>query len=53
MKEYITKYEFCFAISGNSLTFTTEFRRHWGGVWKDFTEKVLLKLLIYKQYFYE
>ena len=45
------KVQFCFALSGNSLTFTTEFRRHWGGVWKDFTEKVLLRLIIYKQYF--
>ena len=45
------KVQFCFALSGKSLTFTIEFRRHWGGVWKDFTEKVLLKLLIYKQYF--
>ena len=44
MKKYITKYEFCFAISGNSLTFTTEFRRHWGGVWKDFTEKGVIEI---------
>ena len=48
---FMQKVQFCFALSGNSLTFTIEFRRHWGGVWKDFTEKVLLKLIIYKQYF--
>ncbi|MGN0062568.1 MAG: leucine-rich repeat domain-containing protein [Alloprevotella sp.] len=42
------KVQFCFALSGNRFTFTTEFRRHWGGVWK---KKVLLKLIIYKQYF--
>ena len=35
----------CFAISGNSLTFTTEFRRHWGGVWKDFTEKDVIEII--------
>ena len=33
-----------FALSGNILTFTTEFRRHWGGVWKDFTEKGVIEI---------
>ena len=42
---------FCFALSGNSLTFTLEFRRHWGGVWKDFTEKGVIEILIYKHIF--
>ena len=45
------KVQFCFAISGNSLTFTTEFRRHCGGVWKDFTEKGVIEILIYKHIF--
>ena len=45
---FMQKVQFCFALSGNRFTFTTEFRRHWGGVWK---KKVLWKLIIYKQYF--
>ena len=42
------KVEFSFVLSGNSITFTFEFRRHWGGVWKDFTEKSVIEILIYK-----
>ena len=41
---YAKKVQFCFALSGNSLTFTIEFRRHWGGVWKDFTEKGVIEI---------
>ena len=41
---FMQKVQFCFALSGNSLTFTTEFRRHWGGVWKDFTEKGVIEI---------
>ena len=39
---------FMFVVSGNCITFTPEFRRHWGGVWKDFTEKGVIEILIYK-----
>jgi hypothetical protein len=38
-----------FVIPVKTCTFTLEFRRHWGGVRKDFIGKVLLKLQIYKQ----
>ena len=41
---FMQKVQFCFALSGNSLTFTTEFRRHWGGVWKDFIEKGVIEI---------
>ena len=41
---YATKLSFVFALSGNSLTFTLVFRRHWGGVWKDFTEKSVIEI---------
>ena len=40
---------FIFVVSGNSITFTLEFRHYSGGVRKDFTGKVLLKLQIFKQ----
>ena len=40
---------FIFVVLGNSITFTLEFRRHSGGVRKDFIGKVLLRLQIYKQ----
>ena len=43
-KSLCNKVQFCFAVSENSITFTPEFRRHSGGVRKDFIEKVLLKL---------
>ena len=32
-----------FVVSGNSIIFAPQFRHYIGGVWKDFTEKVLLK----------
>ena len=38
-----------FAIPRKTCIFTLEFRRHWGGVRKDFIGKVLLRLQIYKQ----
>lgn len=41
---FMQKVQFCFALSGKSLTFTIEFRRHWGGVWKDFTEKSAIEI---------
>ena len=41
---FMQKVQFCFALSGNRFTFTTEFRRHWGGVWKDFTEKGVIEI---------
>ena len=48
---FMQKVQFCFALSGNSLTFTTEFRRHWVVCGRILPKKVLLKLIIYKQYF--
>ena len=42
--DFMQKVQFCFTLSGNRLTFTTEFRRHWGGVWKDFTEKGVIEI---------
>ena len=44
-KSLCNKVQFCFALSGNSLTFTTEFRRHSGGVRKDFTEKGVIEII--------
>ena len=38
-----------FVIPRKTCIFTLEFRRHWGGVRKDFIGKVLLRLQIYKQ----
>ena len=36
---------FMFVVSGNSTTFTPEFRRHSGGVRKDFTEKGVIEII--------
>ena len=36
---------FCFAVSENSITFTPEFRRHSGGVRKDFIEKGVIEII--------
>ena len=35
---------FIFVVSGNSITFTLEFRPHWGGVRKDFIEKGVIEI---------
>ena len=35
---------FIFVVSENSITFTPEFRRHSGGVRKDFTEKGVIEI---------
>ena len=43
--DFYAKSPVLFSLSGNSsLTFVTEFRRHWGGVWKDFTEKDVIEI---------
>ena len=39
---------FMFVVSGNSIIFTTEFRRHRDGVRKNFIEKGVIEILIYK-----
>jgi hypothetical protein len=36
---------FIFVVSGNSTTFTPEFRRHSGGVRKDFYEKGVIEVI--------
>ena len=36
---------FIFVVSENSITFTPEFRRHSGGVRKDFTEKGVIEII--------
>ena len=48
-KSLCNKVQFCFAVSENSLTFTPEFRRHSGGVRKDFTEKGVIEIIFYIQ----
>lgn len=35
---------FIFVVLGNSITFTLEFRRHSGGVRKDFIEKGVIEI---------
>ncbi len=46
---YVTKSRFVFAVSENSITFTPEFRRHSGGVRKDFIEKGVIEIIFYIQ----
>ena len=36
---------FIFVVSENNITFTLEFRRHSGGVRKDFTEKGVIEII--------
>ena len=36
---------FIFVVSENSITFTPEFRRHSGGVRKDFIEKGVIEII--------
>ena len=44
-KSLCNKVPFCFAVSENSITFTPEFRRHSGGMRKDFIEKGVIEII--------
>ena len=42
---YATKTRFVFAVLENSITFAPEFRRHSGGMRKDFIEKGVIEII--------